>query len=92
MIAVYKLVHGKVDIPPDDLLPLEHGDRTRGHSHKLGKEHTKLHWTRQVFRHRVVNSWNSLSNEFVNSPSINVFKTNINNHWKNHPSKFNPPF
>jgi len=92
MITVFKLVHGLEDISPDDLLSLDHNTRTRGHSFKLAKEHTKLYRTRQFFRHRVVTTWNSLPSDVADSPSINAFKTNINNHWKNHPSKFNPPF
>ena len=92
MISVYKLVHQLEDIPPSDLLSQDPGGRTRGHPFKLSKDHTRLHRTRQFFRHRVVNTWNSLPSTVVDSPSLNSFKTNLNNHWKNHPTKFNPPF
>ena len=34
------------------------------------------------------NDWNNLSQKCVNSESVNSFKSNINEHWKEHPQKF----
>ena len=92
IITVYKLLHGLEDIPADNLLLQDKETRTRGHSLKLKKEHTRVLKTRGFFRHRVVNLWNSLPQNIVEASSLNAFKTSLNTYWKNHPSKFNPPF
>ena len=44
---------------------------------------------RNIFSIRVVDSWNSLTHEIVNAPSVNSFKNKLNSFWK-HPSKFEP--
>lgn len=40
------------------------------------------------FSNRVINSWNSLPVTVVEAPSLNAFKSRLNNHWKTHPTKF----
>ena len=42
------------------------------------------------FSHRIVNTWNSLSEEVVSADSINSFKDRLNKFWKDEPGKFNP--
>ena len=36
----------------------------------------------------VIDNWNSLPEYVVTSQSTNEFKSNLNNHWRNHPKKF----
>ena len=51
---------------------------TRGHTFKLKKHYTRTDVFKYFFCNRVVDSWNDLSQECVSSPSVNVFKNNIN--------------
>jgi len=49
--------------------------KTRGHSWKIAKNRRKLDIWKYFFSERVVNRWNSLSQEDVDQRSINGFKT-----------------
>ena len=42
------------------------------------------------FSNRVVDSWNSLTEDIVNAPSLNAFKSRLNRYWRGHPYKFSP--
>ena len=43
------------------------------------------------FSNRVVDNWNSLTEDIVNAPSLNGFKSRLNRFWHRHPNKFSPP-
>ena len=88
MIQVYKLVHGLEDIDPTELVTLEPSTRTRGHTFKLKKERSVSSKRAASFRHRVVNSWNSLPDYVVTSETLNSFKSNINKAWRDTHPKF----
>jgi len=57
------------------LLPLAMETRTRGLSLKIRGSRFKTELRRNFFSQRVVNLWNSLPNEAVETTSLNVFKT-----------------
>ena len=44
-----------------------------------------------VWPDRLSLTWNNLPSSVVEAPSVNSFKSRLNRHWTNHPSKFNPP-
>ena len=46
----------------------------RGHEQKLFKKRFRLDIRKFVFSNRVVNDWNSLSSQCVNSCTANTFK------------------
>ena len=48
--------------------------------------------TELFFSFRVVDLWNSLPAEVVESPNINIFKNRLNYYWKDNPIKFCPSF
>jgi hypothetical protein len=41
-----------------------------------------------VFSQRVVDEWNKLPKKVIDSKTINTFKSQLNNHWKNLDIKF----
>jgi len=66
----------------DTNVAIEHkaeGTVTRGHSWKLVKRNCCCDTRLDLFSQRVINRWNSLSQEDVDASSINYFK--------NHPGK-----
>ena len=36
-----------------------------------------------TFSNRVVDNWNSLTEDIVNAPSLNAFKSRLNRFWRN---------
>ena len=62
------------------LFQLSNTNFTRGHSYKLARPH--LHHVRATnfFTYRVIETWNSLPSEVINSNSVNQFKNNLDKH------------
>ena len=62
---------------------------TRGHNQKIFvKTARKHHPKHHSFHQRIVNPWNSLPAEVVNSSSLNMFKNRLDKHWSSLPLKF----
>ncbi|KAK7093942.1 hypothetical protein V1264_007621 [Littorina saxatilis] len=89
MIDTFKYVHGMYEADRPHFEPISSRD-TRGHSLKLGKDHCRLNVRSNYFSQRVVNTWNSLPEEAVTAPSVNSFKTRIDNFWRHSTSMYNP--
>ena len=83
MIQVYQLLHGGIDLTPEDFLAVATEDRTRGHQWKLEKHRAESRPRRQSFSARVVNDWNGLPPAVVDATSIQQFKSRLDAHWAN---------
>ena len=90
VIQVYKILHNIDKVDKNKLFTLSGYTATRGHSLKLFKRRSRLKIRANSFSNRVVDVWNSLSEQVVQAPSLNCFKSRLNNWWKHHPAKFNP--
>ena len=90
MIEVYKITHGLYDDEVKLDLPQSHDSR-RGHKYKLFKQRTQtLDIRKHCFTNRVVNTWNNLPAEVVETDSLNSFKNQIDKLWKNEMHNFDP--
>ena len=77
MIEVYKILHEKYDpLTTHSLFTLDNNN-TRGHKLKLKKVQFNTNKYKHFFTNRVVNLWNSLPEETVCAPSLNVFKNKL---------------
>jgi hypothetical protein len=54
--------------------------KTRGHSMKLYKERVNMDVLKFSFGNRVIDQWNKLPEEVINTNSINSFKNRIDNY------------
>ena len=82
MIEVFKILNGFYDadvVPP---LTRNFDSRTRGNSLKLKVERCNYNVRKYSFCNRVVNVWNCLPDSVVMSTSVNMFKNNLDKHWK----------
>lgn len=52
----------------------------RGHNKKIKKQQCNLNLRKNFFSHRVVNFWNSLPADVVNSDNLNIFKARLDSH------------
>jgi len=76
LIQTYKILTGKEDM--FQLTPNIHS--ARGHRLKLFKKPCRINVRKFFFSQRVVDSWNSLPSNVVESPSINTFKNRLDDY------------
>ena len=81
MIEVYKYLHRQYNVEEVPLL-LDEIRVTREHSRRLKKERAETRQRGNHFRHRTVNRWNSLTEEVVSVPSLNSFKSRLDELWR----------
>ena len=77
MIEVYKMFNGLDDLNIEDYFDLDKNDRTRGHNLKIKKKSFKLDLRKNFFSLRVVDQWNNLPADVINSPTLNTFKRRL---------------
>lgn len=82
MIEVYKILNGFYDTRLTPPLERNLDSRTRGNSFKLKVERCRYDVRKFSFCNRVINVWNSLPDYVVTSGSVNIFKNNLDKHWK----------
>ena len=74
---MYRITNQLIDIPDDQLVPLN--TPTRGHRHSkrflIPRSRTSL--LKDTFFPNTIRLWNGLPEKVVNSPSIDIFKTRV---------------
>ena len=91
LIQVFKIINKIDNLDINTFFSEDKNSKTRGHNFKLNKSWNRLNVRANTFSQRVVNDWNHLSTECVNSETVNSFKSNLNEHWKKHSEKFKYP-
>ncbi|XP_074658653.1 uncharacterized protein LOC141911564 [Tubulanus polymorphus] len=89
MIETFKLVTN-VYSTDNDIIMLDARRRfTRGHPYKLEKRRCRKNIRLKYFTNRIINYWNSLPTEVVETPSVNSFKARLDDYWKDYELKTN---
>ena len=83
MLETYKILNDVYDSEAAPLLELSSARMTRGNDKKLNKVMCKMEHRRHFFTQRVVDVWNSLPSDIINSASVNIFKNRLDKFWKN---------
>src|SRR5208282_3641746 len=60
----------------------ETGHSLRGHRMKLFKPRSVLNCRRHSFGQRVIDDWNALPHDVVDSTSVNMFKNRLDGYWE----------
>ena len=76
LIEVFKLVKGLVN-NPFDIFEKSTNSHLRGHSWKLNKSRCHMDLRKYFFSVRVVDRWNKLPQEAIDSTSVDVFKSRL---------------
>ena len=82
MLQTYKILHNIDNTNKNIFFNLANNSRTRGHSLKLLKPNTRLEIRKNSFGVRIINNWNSLTEEIVSAPSLNSFKNRLDKFWE----------
>ena len=75
MIQVFKITNGLDWLDPEIFFFRAEGRCTRGHKDKLLMRHSWLEIRKNVFRPKIVQDWNSLSEGTVAATTLNMFKS-----------------
>ena len=81
MIELFKIVNGNYDRSTSVRFERSTYGSTRGNSQKLLNVHVKYDLRKYCFSNRVIDLWNSLSENVVSAPSVNAFKGRLDNFW-----------
>ena len=84
MIEAFKYCHSFYDVekkPFTLMREFNQNTTTRDHGFKIRKEKCKSNIRANFFGNRIVNLWNSLPANIVNSPCTNTFKNRLDKHW-----------
>ena len=81
MIQVYKIINQMDRLDVSDFFQVRNR-KTRGHSKKIFKPSIYKDVRKYSFSHRVIDDWNSLTEEIVTSQTLDRFKANLDKHWQ----------
>ena len=81
MIMMYKILHGLDGVHFDDLFSF-HNTITRTNGYKLYKKFNHLNCRKHFFSQRIINDWNGLPQDIIESENILTFKSKLDLFWQ----------
>ena len=79
LITCFKILHNYVDLPAEDFFTRSNVSFTRGHSYKLQVPNSRIDVRLHFFSVRIVNVWNKLPEELIETDSVTLFTKLLKN-------------
>jgi hypothetical protein len=91
MVETFKILNNIDQVQHEHILPISR-TATRGHNQKIlvYKKNCRTNVRKYSFSQRIVDMWNSLPKQVIETKTVNTFKSQLNNHWKNLEIKLSP--
>ena len=89
MVETFRIINNIDKVNSNKIFP-KNENTTRGHKHKIYKKQCRTNIRKYSFLQRVVDTWNSLPVNVIESNTVNGFKNQLNSHWKDLEIKFKP--
>ena len=83
LIQCFKIIKGFDNVNIDNFFTLAPEMPTRGHSLKLSGKRVTLDVTKFFFTNEIINEWNKLPESVIESTTINMFKSRLDNYLTN---------
>ena len=85
LITVFKIFRGFTNINPNDYFSTDESRITRSNGFKIIGKRFETNEAKYFFFNRIVNVWNGLPSNVVNSITIETFKTRLDNYLLSNP-------
>ena len=82
MLQIFRIFKGIDQLKPDQFFSVIRETATRGHPLKLFKPQNKNIIKCNTPSSRAINYWNTLSTDTVLAPTMNIFKSRLDDDWK----------
>ena len=90
MLQMYRIVTEIDKLDKDNIVKMDLGERTRGHTFTLCKNRAITREKRNTLGSRAVNDWNTLSDYVVSAENLMQFKIRLEKEWNCKEYKFDP--
>jgi len=81
MIMVYKIAQGLSGCPFEKFFSMNDYTSTQNNGFKIYKQYSHLYARKHSFSQRVINGWNGLPRDIIQSPNVFLFKKKLDEHW-----------
>ena len=91
MVETFKILNNIDKVQHEHIFPISR-TATRSHNQKMYKKNCRTNIIKYSFSQRIVDMWNSLPKQVlvIETKTVNTFKSQLNNQWKNPEIKFSP--
>jgi len=89
MVETFKILNNIDKVQHEYIFPISR-IATMGHNQKIYNKNSRTNIRKYSFSQRIVDMWNSLTKQIIETKTVNTFKSQLNNHWQNLGIQFSP--
>ena len=89
MVETFKILYNIDKVQHERIFPMSR-TATRGHNQQIYTKNSRTNIRKYSFSQRIVDMWNSLPKQAIETKTVNPFKGQLNNHWQNLEIQFSP--